>query len=170
MSKSKKLLETVLYWAVQLTWGAWITLPGLLVGAFCVIFLKGKPHKNGYGIIIEIGGNWGGFNLGAISLCGHYATVGHPCYNPDWFDHTRRHEFGHSVQNLITGPFTLFWSTIPSVIRYWYQTLRRRKGLQNVPYDQAIFEYTASSWGYYWINHIDGSDKPYQFIRQTRGK
>lgn len=30
---------------------------GLLTTLICIIFLKGKVHKNGYTIIIEVGGN-----------------------------------------------------------------------------------------------------------------
>ena len=162
----KKVFLGILYWLVQLTWGAFLTIPGLIITAFCIVFLKGKPHRNGFSYIVEIGGNWGGVCIGATAMCGKYAQEGSSCYNPGWFEHTRRHEFGHSVQQLVLGPFQLFLVDIASVIRYWYQRKRTEKGLSNTPYDQAIFEYTASKYGYYWINKIENASLEYTFKRK----
>ena len=136
----KKFLG-VLYWIGQLTWGVLMTISGLLVIAFCVIFLKAKVHKNGWSLIVEVGGNWGGLELGAVALCGGYTTT---CPDENWFQHTRRHEFGHSLQNLIFGPFMLFVVSIPSAIRYHYQNWRTKKGLPNKEYDAVWFEGTAT--------------------------
>lgn len=121
-----------------------MSLIGLITALICILFLKGKVHKNGYTIIIEVGGNWGGVNLGCISLCGGYTTV---CPDENWFQHTRRHEFGHSLQNLIFGPLFPFIVAIPSAIRYHYQNYRSKKGLPNKEYDAIWFEGTATRWG-----------------------
>ena len=130
-----------------------MSLIGLITALICILFLKGKVHKNGYTIIIEIGGNWGGINLGCISLCGGYTTV---CPDENWFQHTRRHEFGHSLQNLIFGPLFPFIVAIPSAIRYHYQNYRSKKGLPNKEYDSVWFENTATRWGTKAINKIEG--------------
>ena len=34
-----------------------MSLIGLITALICILFLKGKVHKNGYTIIIEVGGN-----------------------------------------------------------------------------------------------------------------
>lgn len=34
-----------------------MTIPGLLITGFCILFLRGKPHRNGFSYIVEIGGN-----------------------------------------------------------------------------------------------------------------
>lgn len=154
-------MKKVLYWIWQLTWGALLTIPGLLVTGFCILFLKGKVHRNGWSYIVEIGGDWGGLDLGAVALCGNYSET-----NNYWFEHTRRHEFGHSLQNLIFGPLMIFVVWIPSAIRYHYQNWRTKKGLPNKPYDQAIYEYTASKWGYYAINKLEGTNLEYTFKRK----
>lgn len=146
-------MKKVLYWIGQLTWGIVMSLIGLITALICILFLKGKVHKNGYTIIIEIGGNWGGINLGCISLCGGYTTV---CPDENWFQHTRRHEFGHSLQNLIFGPLFPFIVAIPSAIRYHYQNYRSKKGLPNKEYDAIWFEGTATRWGTKAINKIEG--------------
>ena len=70
--KILKILAGVGYWIVSLTWGALMTIPGLLITGFCILFLHGKPHRNGFSYIVEIGGNWGGLELGAVALCGRY--------------------------------------------------------------------------------------------------
>ena len=137
-------MKKFLYWLGQLTWGIVMSLIGLITALICILFLKGKVHKNGYTIIIEVGGNWGGINLGCISLCGGYTTV---CPDENWFQHTRRHEFGHSLQNLIFGPLFPFIVAIPSAIRYHYQNYRSKKGLPNKEYDVIWFEGTATRWG-----------------------
>jgi len=152
----KKVLKCIGYWFISLTWGLLLTLVGLIVTLFAIIFLNGKVHRNGFSYIVEIGGNWGGLNLGAVALCGGYTTK---CPDEEWFEHTRRHEFGHSLQNLIFGPFMLFVVTIPSAIRYHYQNYRSRKGLPNKEYDGIWFEGTASRWGTKVIDKIEGGVK-----------
>ena len=142
------------YWLVSLTWGCLTTIPGLLVLLFFGLFTKCKLHKNGFGVIIEVGGNWGGFSLGPISLCGRYSQEDGPCYDVDWYEHTRRHEFGHSLQNLMFGPFMLFLVEIPSIIRYHYFNYRIKRGLPNKEYDSVWFEGTASAWGSNFIDKL----------------
>lgn len=145
--KTKKVLFAILYWAISLTWGLPLSLIGLMVAGFCIVFLKGKPHKNGCTFIVEIGGNWGGLELGCTAICGNYSTT-----DVAWYEHTRRHEFGHSLQHLILSVFFLPIIGIPSAIRYWYQRIRTSKGLPNKPYDSAWYEGGASRWGTKVIN------------------
>lgn len=150
MNKFKKVMFSIMFWVVSLTWGALLTIPGIIIATIAIL-LGGKPHRNGCSFIVEIGGDWGGLELGAVALCGRYSQIDGPCYNPDWWEHTRAHEFGHNIQQLVLGPFQLFLVTIPSSIRYWYNIVH---GLKH-PYDYAIFEYTASKYGYYWMQKLD---------------
>ena len=162
MKKSTKIRLGILYWIISLTWGGLMTIPGLLVTAFCIIFLKGKPHRNGFSYIVEVGGNWGGLELGAVSLMGSYYQKDRGCYSPQWADHTRKHEFGHSIQNIIFGPLYLFVVGIPSACRYWYDQLEKkhkdeRKGDW---YDSIWFEGTATKWGTALVELIEKVDLP----------
>ena len=50
-------MKKFLYWLGQLTWGLPLTLLGLIVTSFCILFLHGKVHKNGWSYIVEVGGN-----------------------------------------------------------------------------------------------------------------
>ena len=152
-----KVLKGIGYWILQLTWGILMTLIGFIVTMFSLIFLKGKIHRNGYGFITEVKGNWGGVSLGAFALCGSYNQKDGPCYDPDWYEHTRRHEFGHSIQNLFMGPFFPFIVAIPSAIRYWYDVLDKKHKADRGPdwYDSIWFEGTATRWGTKAIEKID---------------
>lgn len=148
----KKVFLGILWWIWQLTWGGLMTIPGLIVTGFCIVLLKGKPHKNGFSYIVEIGNDWGGLELGAVALCGRYSES-----SPYWFEHTRKHEFGHAIQQLIFGPFQIFVVWIPSAIRYWYQRIAVSRGKIFSPdwYDSIWFEKTATKWGSAWVEKIE---------------
>ena len=109
-----------------------------------LLYLGGKPHKNGCTIITEIGENWGGLELGCFALCSKYSE-NHQYY----YDEVRRHEFGHSIQNIILGPLFLFVVSIPSAIRYWYQRIAIKHGkyFSDDWYDSIWFEGTATRVG-----------------------
>lgn len=146
----KKLLE-VLYWCLSCTWGIIMTLVGVVVLPISLM-LGGKLRRNGFGIIVEIGGNRGGVSLGPIALCGNYSST-----SESWFEHTRKHEFGHSLQNCVFGPFFIFLVAIPSACRYWYQNiqLKRGKKFDSTWYDSIWFEGTATSFGTKFIDKIE---------------
>lgn len=127
-----------------------MNIAGVFTTLFVVIFLKGKIHKNGYGFITEVGGNWGGVSLGAFALCGTYYQPTSPHYNCKWYYETRKHEFGHSIQNMFLGPLFPFVVAIPSAIRYWLDYFGKLKK----DYYAVWFERTASTWGTYWIDNI----------------
>ena len=153
----KKVLFGIFYWLGQLTWGILMTLIGLIASVICLVFIKGsKAHRNGYSFIIEVGGNWGGVSLGAISLCGHYSET-----DIDWFEHTRKHEAGHSLQNLIFGPLFTFVVAIPSACRYWYDVYCANHGryLDNDWYESAWFEHTATLWGTWYVQKVESKVK-----------
>lgn len=142
MKKSKKILFGILYWIWQLTWGALMTIPGLLITGFCIVFLGGTPRKNGFSYIVEIGGNWGGLELGAVALCGNY-------YGTSYWDEIRFHEGGHNFQNLWWGPLMPFVIGIPSGCRYWYQRIMQSRGkiFPSGWYYKAWFESQANKLG-----------------------
>lgn len=148
----KKIFYAIAYWIGQLTWGILMTFIGALVTLFCLIFFKGKIHKNGYGFITEVFGNWGGLELGAFALCGNYSKT-----DTIWYEHTRKHEFGHSLQNLIFGPLFPFIVAIPSACRYWYDVYMAKKGiyLDEEWYDSIWFEGTATKWGTKAVDWIE---------------
>lgn len=141
-------MKKILYWFLQLTWGLLATFLGFFVFLYAIIFRKHKIHKNGFSFIVEFRGNWGGLSLGPFAFCGNYSSS-----DVYWYEHTRAHEYGHSIQNIILGPLWLFIIGIPSFIRYGY-----RKWLYNVKkepltdYDDIWFEGSATKIGEKYID------------------
>ena len=58
------------------------------------------------------------------------------------------HEYGHSLQNCILGPFMLIVVNLPSTVRYWYRRIAMSLGkAPKKPYDSIWFEGQATKWG-----------------------
>lgn len=125
------------YYFISFTWG----LPLNLIGILCaiVLYIIGKrPAKNIYGWYFRIGDNWGGVNLGVISIVSKRSGQG-----------TLLHEFGHSIQVCIFGPLVFIFVVIPSVTRYWIRRYQKEiRGRYDLPdYDYAWFEQQATMFG-----------------------
>lgn len=150
----KSKILAILYWIWSLTWNGFMTILGLFVTLFAIIFRKGRVRRNGYSIITVFGGNWGGLSLGAFSFCGNYSE------SYWYFEEVRCHEFGHSLQGLIWGPLFIFVIGIPSVCRYLYYTIVTSRGMyEEFPegwYDSAWFEGQATRWGTAAMIKIEG--------------
>ena len=130
-------LSKTWYYIISLTWGFPITVIGL-AAAIILLFLGFTPYENSYGWYFQIGENWGGINLGIVSIVNK---------NPS--EHTLQHEFGHSIQNCIFGIFFIPFIAIPSFIRYWYREyLRKVENNHDLPeYDYAWYEGMATMFG-----------------------
>lgn len=160
--KAKKILFCIMFWVISLTWGIIMTSIGLIItgvlnlvkftGKLAGHDLKIKTHINGCSLITEVGGNWGGVELGAVALCGNYSKT-----SKNWFEHTRRHEFGHAIQHLFLGPLFIFVVAIPSACRYWYQRIMQGKGKHFASdwYDSIWFEGGATRWGTKVVNWLE---------------
>lgn len=136
-----------LYYILNYTWGLITTLFGWLVYLFIKVFLKNKICDEGkFGVCryLMLGLNWGGLEIGVNFLIS--AGMG-----DEWTYHTKCHETGHTFQNAIWGPFAIFLIYIPSVIRYWYQTIRSKHGKPNVEYDCFWAEESATDIGTQFI-------------------
>lgn len=132
------------YYVLNYTWGLPLTIVGWLV-AFALRITGHKPvMKYGPCLVFSVGGpRWGGFSIGTTIVV-DTDTNNFPNDIP-MRTIILDHEFGHSIQNAIFGPFMPILVSIPSVIRYWY---RRAKNYTSGYYD-IWFEKTASIWGNY---------------------
>ena len=132
-----------LFYALSYTWGILTTLGGWVMFLFVKLFLRKKIEWEGKfhtADCIVFGNNWGGLECGTNILVAGNA-------GEDWELHTKRHELGHTYQNAVMGPFAIFMGFIPSVARYWYQTIRDHKKLPNKPYDDFWYEGSATYIG-----------------------
>lgn len=131
--------KAILFWILSLTWGLPMTLLGAVI-ALALIAKGYKPKRFHYFIYFEVGEGWGGFNAGAFFLTSKNPSV-----------HTKQHEAGHGLQNIVFGWFMPFVVSIPSAIRYWYREyLVGIKGYEYgmLPdYDSIWFEGQATRLG-----------------------
>lgn len=117
------------YYLISFTWGALMSIPGFF--GFLLMQVLGHepmPYSNGYYFLLP--GNFGGISLGP------YAFVSEKNLLP--------HEYGHSIQNCIFGPFFLMFVGIPSFVRYWYRTIKK---ITQPDYYYIWFEAQASMFG-----------------------
>ena len=133
------MLNKFWYYVLSFTWGILLTLAGCLTTA--ALYICGyRPKSWLYGWYFELNGDWGGLNLGPCILTSKEPSIS-----------LRNHEFGHSIQNCIFGPFVLVLVCLPSVVRYWYRIyLTKCKKIPSnelKPYDAAWFEGTTTSLG-----------------------
>ena len=132
-----------LYYLLNFTWGILGIVLGLLLtialGIAKIFNNKIKFERFNWVYCIKVGPDyWGGLEAGCCFIRDYNST-----------DHLSMHEFGHSFQNAILGPFMILLVSIPSAIRYWYQSFRKKKGKTNKPYDSFWAEDSASTCGTY---------------------
>ncbi|MBO4385368.1 MAG: hypothetical protein J5854_08150 [Clostridia bacterium] len=116
-----KFITGALFTLAQWTWG----LPQNLVGAALALVFRGRRFRY-HGALVTVYrslrgiSNNSGFSLGSF------------IFMPEaWSDHDREHilvhEYGHSVQSLILGPFYLPVVGLPSVI--WSRRYSKKRSV-----------------------------------------
>lgn len=128
-------VNKTLYYILNFTWGILLTAAGAFV-ALALLCTGHKPYRHAGCIFFDVGKDWGGFSLGIFCV----VDIDEPI-------RLKNHEYGHSLQNAILGPLMLIFVSIPSAIRYWIFTIRRRRGRKNPPYDSIWFEGLATAIG-----------------------
>lgn len=124
------------YYLLQFTWGLPMNIAGLVV-AFVMFCFRRLPYQYGWGYCYELPVNFG-LELGIFFI----APIGGS-------EHLKEHEFGHGIQNIYFGPFTIGMVSIPSVTRYWLRELKKHLGKElTTAYDDIWFEGQASKSGH----------------------
>ncbi len=133
----QRRLNPIVFYVLSFTWGLPMTLVGALT--YLILRLSGKkPHRLGPCRFFCVGQDWGGLEMGAFFLTDKRPSPRILC-----------HEAGHSIQNILFGPFMPLLVSIPSAIRYWYREIRRRMGKPSKkPYDSIWFERQATELGF----------------------
>lgn len=136
------LKHKVLFYILQFTWGLLMNLVGLTV-SLAMLISGHKPRKFGNCWYFIVGKCWGGCNMGV-------------CFLTDQLDDPdiKKHESGHSLQNIIWGPLFIFVIGIPSSLRYLYREFKYyRKGKEpKTDYDAIWFEGQATRFGYKYFD------------------
>ena len=120
------------------TWGSVMTVIGMCIALVLMCF-GNKPYRFHTLVYFTIGWGWGGINLGPFFIICKDAPL-----------HTKLHESGHAIQNIIFGPLMPFIVGIPSFIRSRQYASKLRQGLAHTlpPYDSAWYEAQATDLGY----------------------
>ena len=102
-----KALKVIGFWLASATWGCIMTIVGLFPALYFMIFKKTKPYYYKGALCFKVGGKyWGGISLGPFFFVCTSASLD-----------TIKHEWGHSIQNIIFGPLFPICIGIPSLIR-----------------------------------------------------
>ena len=126
-------VKTILFYFLSFTWGGIASVIGGIV--MLSLIIKGyKPKRFHNRIYIEVGHNWGGLELGCFFITDTTPSL-----------HTKQHEAGHTIQNIIFGVFFPILVWIPSAIRYQYRRLTPNK--KHPDYDAIWFEGQATRLG-----------------------
>ena len=127
-------MKRVLFIFLQCTWGFAQTLIG-----FCFFLVNIKKEHHFYRCCIETKWNYhGGLSLGLFIFT--------PKDSFDNRDLIRVHEYGHTIQSLLLGPFMFFVGVI-SVIWGDLPYFEKKRREQGVPYTACFVEAWASKWG-----------------------
>ena len=112
MTKSKKIVQVIVYWLIHLVWG----FPTFIIGSLVALFMLlswNAPHR--FGLCIYFTPKWlhgGGFSIGP------YFFIPTSC---DTSLSMKGHEHGHGIQTLWWGPLMLLVISIPSAVRFFYR-------------------------------------------------
>ena len=109
-----------LYYLLACTWGVIMTLLGLLISLVLLIFWR-KPHRYHGIYYFEVGEGWGGLEMGLMFLASKNSS-----------EPLKFHEYGHTYQNALLGPFFPILVGIPSAIRYWYREYMYKHNFQKI--------------------------------------
>lgn len=148
-----KVLKYIGFYIIQWTWGIVMNI----FGALCIFFawITGEkiyrcgPFVYAYSRVCK----------NCAFEAGMFFILGYGC------ESSGPHEIGHSLQNLVFGPFMPFIVSIPSAIRFWYREYKKSKGEGSSlpPYDSIWIEGTATKYGtkYFgemWKEHLATRD------------
>ncbi len=116
-----RILSYAVYIFLQCTWGIIQTLMGLVYFLISIRF----PHEFYHGAILTRRSGIGGVSLGLFIFANDDNTGGYS-------DRIAAHEFGHTIQSLITGPLymifivpeSMLWCALP-----FFKRLRQEKNI-----------------------------------------
>lgn len=131
-------MKVFLYRLLQWTWG----FPQTLVGAIIYLTQRKNQHISYKGAIAT---KWHGHG-GSVSL-GMFLFLDVRNIEPqtEYEQYLIRHEFGHTVQSLMLGPFYLLVVGLPSII--WAGCFSKYRSKCNVSYDVFYPEKWANRLG-----------------------
>ena len=151
---SKKRIRTVIYYFLQWTWGLPQNLLGLIVTLIVRLRNKGGMHERYHHAVLT---DWKfkGWSMGL----GIYIFYGHRDCPTLEERMIRSHEYGHTIQSLVLGPFFLPVIGLPSIIWANLPYFRRFRAVRHYDYYRFYPEAWANKAGA-WANRLGDFDLP----------
>ncbi len=137
--KKKNIVKDILFYLIQWSWGLPVNIVGGIAYLICSKIKKYPTSKFGYANIVYMPWNAGGLSMGLFI----FMKDRHE--KPDWQYNTRIHEYGHTWQCLLLGPFYYIVVAIPSVI--WCNFFQKYREKNNISYYKLYCESWANAWG-----------------------
>lgn len=131
--KTSEIIRKHGYTALQWTWG----LPQTLIGAVLYAAHKNDDHFDYRGARATAWNKDTGISLGKFIFVPRRA-------GQDAGKFLLEHEYGHSLQSLILGPFYLLLVGAPSILWNRHPYFRRKRKRSGKSYYSAPFEKTAN--------------------------
>ena len=137
MKKSK-------FYTLQWTWGIIVNLVGFLIYMVLTKILGCQSHPYGEATYVILPWELNcGFSAGLYIFISPKSEKVLP------------HEYGHSIQNAVYGPFNLI-IVISSIVRFWSRRAQKAAGHPpKTGYYDIWFERQASEWGEFAINNFN---------------
>ena len=127
-------MKNVFYTILQCTW----SFPQTLLGLIMYIKYKKSPHTSYKGSLVTYWPKKGGISLGLFTFIENYS--GRQNY-------LLRHEYGHTLQSLILGPFYLLVIGLPSFVWANFPCFIRLRKKKKIPYNSFFTEKNADLLG-----------------------
>ena len=135
-------IKTLLYRAVQCTWG----LPQTLLGFAVLLANLRRPHRTYHGAIVTEWKDTSSVSLGMfvfVTAEPYFCEKLKDSFSKD--ELCRRllvHEYGHTVQSLILGPLYLIVMGIPSTLWGFSPLAAKKRRERKISY----FDFFTESW------------------------
>ena len=149
-NSDKRKLKRSAYTAAQWTWG----LPQTLAGSLLYLIHRKDTHFDYNGARATVWDRDAGVSLGkfifvpkkARSMSGRHANDADASKRPEDFADSflLDHEYGHTLQSLILGPFYLLFVGAPSLLWSRLPHFRRKRKRTGKSYYSAPFESSAN--------------------------
>ena len=138
----------VLYRILQCTWG----LPQTLAGAVYYLLNRQCPHFEYNGAIVTRWSSKSSLSLGMFLFVSDDPFFYYPeyrsKYDEDIFSKMLMvHEYGHTIQSLVFGPFYLLAIGIPSIGWSFWPTFVKKRERERISYFSAYPERWANQLG-----------------------
>ena len=136
--KRSRLFD-IFFYLIQWTWGFSVNIVGGIAYLICTKILGYKHQKFGYANIVYMPWKQGGLSMGT------FIFIRDEKERKEWLYNCRIHEYGHTWQCLLLGPYYYIVIAIPSMI--WCNCFQKYREKNNVSYYKLYCESWANSWG-----------------------